>query len=274
MNRLALAAGLAALTVSAAQASPDFDGFLGGSSLQVEAPVMRPPEKYMYVRPGEKTKLYLRMFPERNEGGGTGQSLTELEQGAAVKLLKVEGEWAYVESDQRQYDDTAKSWGRIAGWVPFSGLSADAALAMSREAEDPTGLREAFTKKAAELVGVPYVWGGTSEKGVDCSGLVFWAFNQLGYGGMVPRVSKDQQRAAQPLSDAGQLKAGDLVFFAKNGAVHHVFIYTGGDSIIEAPRTGASVYVGSLAQRISGHQALFGDIISTLGPSAGGSSAR
>jgi peptidoglycan DL-endopeptidase CwlO len=100
---------------------------------------------------------------------------------------------------------------------------------------------------AEQYLGVPYVWGGASPSGFDCSGLVMYVYAQLG-------VSLPHNAAAQyaslphvPLND---LEPGDLVFFYGFG---HVGIYVGGNTVIHAPHTGAVVsfenmnYMGPIA---------------------------
>jgi cell wall-associated NlpC family hydrolase len=94
---------------------------------------------------------------------------------------------------------------------------------------------------AMSQLGKPYVWGGASPStGFDCSGLVMWAFAQIG-------VSLPHNAAAQygygsyvPRSD---LQPGDLVFFNDLG---HVGIYIGGNQFVEAPHTGADVRVSTI----------------------------
>ena len=95
---------------------------------------------------------------------------------------------------------------------------------------------------AESQLGVPYVWGGASPStGFDCSGLVMWAFAQIG-------VSLPHNAAAQygygsyvPRSD---LQPGDLVFFNNLG---HVGIYIGGNQFVEAPHTGDVVKISSIS---------------------------
>jgi cell wall-associated NlpC family hydrolase len=94
--------------------------------------------------------------------------------------------------------------------------------------------------QAAEReVGVPYVWGGASPSGFDCSGLVMWAYAQVGIS--LPHYSGGQYADTThiPLS---AIQPGDLLFYGPGGS-QHVAMYVGGGSMIEAPYTGASVWI-------------------------------
>jgi peptidoglycan DL-endopeptidase CwlO len=94
---------------------------------------------------------------------------------------------------------------------------------------------------AMRYLGVPYVWGGSTPRGFDCSGLVMYAFAQMGVS--VPHSSYAQYGMGTPVS-MSQLQPGDLVFFA---GASHVGIYIGGGQFIHAPHTGDVVKISSLS---------------------------
>ncbi|WP_051709299.1 C40 family peptidase [Streptomyces sp. NRRL S-350] len=99
---------------------------------------------------------------------------------------------------------------------------------------------------ALAQLGKPYVWGGNGPSGYDCSGLVQQAYRRSGID--LPRVADDQYAATTPIS-AGQLRRGDLVFWSDSGrasGIHHVGMYLGGGTFVEAPRPGRTVRVSTL----------------------------
>ncbi|GAB4248012.1 MAG: C40 family peptidase [Thermoleophilia bacterium] len=94
---------------------------------------------------------------------------------------------------------------------------------------------------AMQYLGVPYVWGGASPDGFDCSGLVMYVYGKVGVS--LPHSSRAQFGMGVPVSrDA--LQPGDLVFFGN--PIHHVGIYVGGGNMIHAPYTGANVRINSI----------------------------
>jgi len=110
---------------------------------------------------------------------------------------------------------------------------------------DPGGSgRSAVVAIAQRYLGVPYVWGGASPSGFDCSGLTMYCYAQIGIG--MSHGATDQQRQSKPVS-LSALQPGDLVFFGSASYSHHVGIYAGGGSMIHAPHTGAVVSYGSIS---------------------------
>jgi cell wall-associated NlpC family hydrolase len=95
---------------------------------------------------------------------------------------------------------------------------------------------------AMQYLGVPYVWGGASPSGFDCSGFIMYVYAQMGVS--LPHHAASQYGMGSPVSRS-ELAAGDLVFF--NG-LGHAGIYIGGDQFIHAPHSGDVVKISSLSQ--------------------------
>ncbi len=110
-----------------------------------------------------------------------------------------------------------------------------------------TASGSAIVSEASKFLGVPYLWGGESPSGFDCSGLVQYVFGQLGVE--VPRGSVDQSEVGTPVASLSEAQPGDLLFFepGQNGAPPgkpgHVAIYIGNGEMIDAPETGETVQV-------------------------------
>ncbi|GAB2557289.1 peptidoglycan hydrolase RipC [Nocardia heshunensis] len=109
----------------------------------------------------------------------------------------------------------------LRGLVPGSGTSALAA-----------GLTR---------VGDPYVWGATGPDQFDCSGLVQWAFHQVGKN--VPRTSQQQSDFGTPVAEK-DLQPGDIVFFYSD--ISHVGIYAGNGLMLHASTFGVPVQVAPM----------------------------
>lgn len=118
-------------------------------------------------------------------------------------------------------------------WKTLEAYSIDAAYV-----EKTAG--EKIVETAMKYLGVPYVWGGTSPSGFDCSGLVQYVYAENGYS--IPRVTYSQQAVATPVSFSN-LQPGDLVFWG--GSAYHVGIYIGDGKYIHAPAPGQSVCIQS-----------------------------
>lgn len=108
---------------------------------------------------------------------------------------------------------------------------------------------------ALSFVGkVPYVWGGTTPDGFDCSGFTQYCYRQVGIS--IPRTSRQQFKVGAyiPPDRLDLLKPGDLVFFGRDGdagRIHHVGMYIGDEKFVHAPQTGEYISISSLTGRIA-----------------------
>jgi len=129
----------------------------------------------------------------------------------------------------------ASAWGSPGTPAPTRAAGASALPAQTSggaPAAHATG--ERVVALATSHLGTPYVWGGTSPGGFDCSGLMQWAYAQVGID--LPRVSTQQAQAGRAVS-AAEARPGDLVFFER-GAVDHIGMYAGNGQWVVAPKTG------------------------------------
>jgi cell wall-associated NlpC family hydrolase len=134
---------------------------------------------------------------------------------------------------------TASSWN--GGQPSFSGTPRTPSFSGTPRtpgARLPAGLSPAVDLAQRHL-GVPYVWGGESPSGFDCSGLLQYVYAQLGVN--LPRVAADQARAGQPVASLADAVPGDLVAFGE--PVDHIGIYAGNGLMVVAPKTGDVVKV-------------------------------
>jgi cell wall-associated NlpC family hydrolase len=100
-------------------------------------------------------------------------------------------------------------------------------------------------RTAERFVGIPYRWGGENiVDGMDCSGFVRAVFNLCGLN--IPRTSRDQYRAGEPVIK-DELRDGDLLFFGSSeDSINHVGIYVGNNKFVHAPRRGEEIRVTSV----------------------------
>jgi cell wall-associated NlpC family hydrolase len=104
-------------------------------------------------------------------------------------------------------------------------------------------LPQRAVRLARRQLGVPYVWGGASPSGFDCSGLVSWVYGRLGIS--LPHNAAALYGVGRPIRRS-RLRPGDLLFFHGLG---HVGIYIGRGRMIHAPQSGRDVEIQSLAVR-------------------------
>lgn len=92
---------------------------------------------------------------------------------------------------------------------------------------------------AEQFVGNPYVWGGTSlTEGADCSGFVQAIYKEFGIS--LPRTSREQAVVGEQIS-MEEVRPGDLIFYAEDGVIYHVIIYTGDGQSVQAMSSEAGI---------------------------------
>ena len=176
----------------------------------------------------------------------------QVKQDQAKAAAQRDAARASVDREQRYFDNLKAS---IKHMIDAQQAAAAAAAAAQAAQSGSTGvvaptnlpnppastLGGQAVQLAEQYLGVPYVWGGASPSGFDCSGLTMYVYGQLG-------VSLPHNAAAQyavlPHVSESDLEPGDLVFFDGLG---HVGIYIGGGEMIHAPHTGTVVQVSSLS---------------------------
>lgn len=117
----------------------------------------------------------------------------------------------------------------------------------------PLPVREArtlndLTACANSFLGVPYLWGGTTPAGFDCSGLVQYCYREV-FNIELPRTTCYQCEVGVEVPFE-ELLPGDLLFFADGGDVHHVAMYLGDGYYVEAPHTGDVVKITAMNDKL------------------------
>lgn len=112
---------------------------------------------------------------------------------------------------------------------------------------------------AMQYIGTPYVYGGSTPSGFDCSGFVSYVYRKLGIS--LNRTAAGQMNNGYRVS-LNELQRGDLVFFGSGGYIDHVGIYVGNGNMIHAPYSGRSVCVESIhsgyfGPRLAGARRIF-----------------
>lgn len=116
------------------------------------------------------------------------------------------------------------------------------APAQRYEASSPAAQQVLDT--AAKYLGVPYLWGGTTPSGFDCSGFVQYVYNQCGYS--ITRTTYTQWDNDGTFVSRSNLQPGDLVYFGSDNSPSHVGLYVGNGTMIHAPSTGKNIQYTSI----------------------------
>lgn len=110
-------------------------------------------------------------------------------------------------------------------------------------AAGPANIARKAAAVALQQLGAPYVYGGDSPVGFDCSGLVHYAYGRAGKA--VPRTTGSLWSGTRHVSRR-ELETGDLLFFSIAGKMQHVGLYLGNGEFVHAPSSGRRVEIRSL----------------------------
>ena len=165
-----------------------------------------------------------------------GRTLTQLLSDEPVEVVEESGAWVRVAAPWQPAPEDGRGY---LAWVKRTHLAQrtgdEPALPVSTLPAD----RVSISDYAHNFLGLRYLWGGTSEWGLDCSGLVHYAYRQAGV--VVPRDAHAQHAAATEVP-LGEERPGDLYFFAReDGRVFHVGFVTGRLHMLHAPEDGGVI---------------------------------
>ena len=142
--------------------------------------------------------------------------------------------------------------GRIGVETPLGRgyLHQDDVMVLNGHEDSVMGIGKDIVTCGEQFIGLPYLWGGMSSYGYDCSGFTYTMHKANGY--IIPRDAGEQAKNGVPIP-LHKKEPGDLLFFAYEqgrGVIHHVGIYYGEGKMLHAPYTGKTVELISLKDTI------------------------
>jgi cell wall-associated NlpC family hydrolase len=165
----------------------------------------------------------------RSEPDETGEIVTRVMSGTGITVEETSDGWSQVKASK-------------SGWIPSRHLRSVNALPNSPEEK-----RACIIRDSQRMIGIPYLWGGISGNGIDCSGFARLLHRWVGVD--IPRDADMQCKAAKPVEPP--YEAGDLFFFAEDDSkrnISHVGISLGGWKMIHSSRSRNGVYVDDIQE--------------------------
>lgn len=199
------------------------DGYLGWAYRPYLAEGETPQATHLVIVPA----LEVRTDPDPQS-----EAVTRVVSGTAAAVGETRDGWSCITVNR-------------SGWVPSRALRAVAEIPQTLQEK-----RETLVKDARRMIGVPYLWGGTSGNGIDCSGFARLLHRWIGLE--VPRDADLQCAAARTVEPP--FDVGDLFFFGEGGGdrhITHVGVSLGGWTMIHSSRGNNGVYVDNLQERKS-----------------------
>ncbi|MBQ2651700.1 MAG: C40 family peptidase [Clostridia bacterium] len=192
----------------------------------------------MNVQPGA-AKITTDILNVRSAPSTSGDIVTRLSKGTTAKIIGINTGWFKIEL-------ASGATGYIhPDYVEVVANSVSSTAASSGTAASGS-VRSQVVDYASTFLGVPYVYGGGSPKGFDCSGFTSYVYKHFNVS--LPHSSASQYTRVSKVS-RDNLQPGDLVFFASSAGgsrINHVGIYVGNGNFIHAPRPGKVVCYDSL----------------------------
>jgi gamma-D-glutamyl-L-lysine dipeptidyl-peptidase len=180
--------------------------------------------------PPDSTYLVLAPSVElRAEPNEQSETVTRVVSGTGVTVVETFDNWSRVSANKT-------------GWIRSSYLRA--LFELPKVIEDQ---RTTLIEDSMRMIGVPYLWGGTSGNGIDCSGFVCLLHRWIGVD--IPRDADMQHAAAKRVEPP--FEVGDLLFFAEHGSdrrITHVGVSLGGWKMIHASRRNNGVYIDDVQE--------------------------
>jgi len=131
--------------------------------------------------------------------------------------------------------------GGMSGVTTTAPAVVQASIASSKVAN---GWGDRLVSRAMNYIGTPYRYGGTTPRGFDCSGFVYFLYGEV-FGQRIPRMPHEMAREGMQVG-RDDLRRGDLVFFGHRGTFTHVGIYAGDGRFVHATRPGLPLTVTPL----------------------------